>query len=191
MDFKGALNTVKELRGKKPAVVAMTLLASPTGMKLVQGALKTKAKVDRNLRDTWDFLGVPSFSDHDKVERTIGKVQSRFRDVEADLDRVAWLVDELESAIESASARTEAPAPRPEAARPVARRDPASLTHGIDLLKAKPKGKPAAKPAAMPVAVAAKRATPPKPLLVDKPKMAQSAQSGLAASMLDLRLKKS
>lgn len=186
MDLKGALNTVKELRGKKPAVVAMTLLASPTGMKLVQGAMKTKASVDRNLREVWDFLGVPSFSDHDKVERTIGKVQGRFRDVEADLDRVAWLVDELESAIESAAVRpaVSTPTPKPAPAAKDTHRDPASLTRGIDLLKPKPAAKSATKPAAVAAKPAAKRAAPPKPLLAEKPK------SGSAASMLDLRLKK-
>ncbi|MCC6159574.1 MAG: hypothetical protein IT350_16100 [Deltaproteobacteria bacterium] len=183
MDFRGALNSVKELRGKKPAVVAMTLLASPTGMKIVQGAMKTKAKVDRNLREVWDFLGVPSFSDHDKVERTIGKVQGRFRDVEADLDRVSWLVDELESAVESASVRPTMPASKPVLTTKETHRDPASLTRGIDLLKPKPARRSAPKPVA-PVTPPTKSATPTKPLLTEKPK------SGSAASMLDLRLKK-
>ncbi|MCL4236070.1 MAG: hypothetical protein KJ042_16300 [Deltaproteobacteria bacterium] len=183
MDFKGVMNTVKELRGKKPAVVAMTLLASPTGMKLVQGAMKTKAKVDRNLREAWDFLGVPSFSDHDKVERTIGKVQGRFRDVEADLDRVSWLVDELESAVESASARPTAPAPKPVLMTKDTHRDPASLTRGIDLLKPKPARRSAPKPAA-PVTSPTKSATPPKPLLAEKPK------PSAAASMLNLHPRK-
>ncbi|MCB1153568.1 hypothetical protein KDL45_07945 [bacterium] len=100
MNLAELINTVKDLKGKDPAMVAMQFMATPTGMKLVQGAMQGKQNLDKSLEGFWNFLGIPSFSDHSAVNRAIGHVGKRLKDVEKDMSEMDTALRALETILE-------------------------------------------------------------------------------------------
>lgn len=195
MKIQDMVKTVKDLKGQKPAVVAMNFMASPTGMKVMQSALATKSRVDKSLRGMWDFLGVPSYSDQDRVDRSIGKTATRMREVEANLNALADRLEELSEALEHTPLAAAKAAPAhagPSGVIPASSPATASsLTNVLDLFD--PKGRKPRKAAPKPLAVAKPKAVPKKASAkakVAKPAAKKPELAAPTSSLLAIDLKK-
>ncbi len=185
MSLAEIIRELKALKGESPGAIAMKLIGSKPGLAALQDAMKAKSRLDKRLRNARDFVGVPSQSDLDRVDRAIDRVSKRLKELDRQLDDVEHLVDDVESvekvgeAIDAAKTKP-APPVKPEFRSKVRRsekpaKDVASLTNVIELLSpAKKKTESAAKPAS------SRKAKPRKPA----PPFAN------ARSMLDINLKR-
>ncbi len=139
---------IKEMRQEKklkPGKLAVELLSSAAGVKLIKGVIKTKVEFDKRVRNIRNFAGVPSTSDQDKVDRAIARVGSRLRDVEKQLDELDNSLDEFEKNTEASrqrkSARRKESIIQAQKITKSSATDSRSLTNVIELLRPVQKSK--------------------------------------------------
>ncbi|MCZ7585766.1 MAG: hypothetical protein M5R36_21915 [Deltaproteobacteria bacterium] len=132
-----------------------------------------------------DLAGLQSFSDHDRVERAIGRVGTRLREVEEDLAKLekALTVIEAKTAARKPSKKVTPPKDTP-ALRFTADKQTSnaqSLTRDLNILRPPKKKKAASKRAAA--------VSMPAPAQTAEP-AASPANGGSAASLRDLQFKR-
>ncbi|MBZ0272810.1 hypothetical protein K8I61_12295 [bacterium] len=90
---------MRESKKKDPGAILMQWLATPEGSKFMMDAFEAKKNVSSKLRGLRDFAGLPSFSDHDKVERAIDRIARRLHDVETELRELDEAIDAVEKRV--------------------------------------------------------------------------------------------
>lgn len=186
------IEEIHSMKEKGLGMTALDLLSSPAGIRFLKGALKTKARFDRGIRGLRDFVGLPSYSDQDRAERSIARVQIRLRDLEGQMKGLNGALGTLEKTLEGPQERrlrAVLPPLRQRGARAMGEKE--SLTDLIGLLNPPRKGRSKKKRAVTKKDAAPRDAVKRKKKLAAQeppPRRKKPPKSPPARSMLDINL---